>query len=364
MQSGHVVSLSSCPNLCGYVLRNVLSMPSTNITDSLKISLLDTDIRKLPAPVRRQRRKATSTTGTLSHGSPPQSSISTTSMTDGRSSVVGSRNGETSATSAPEFVEPPPLRAFRKKSRTSHSHYPPSFREASQQPERYWNEYDNPESDDEGYYIYVDPNAPVTYPGQRFFEGCASLMRRLFRGGKADETSQPLSPSDEGTSGDETVDGSVMGPPKSYGTMPTAQRQIGGGMLSGLFRSPNTPRHDDTFHRRNTHNLSDLVSEIQVYRHEREMTKRRLYSLCLAAAVVIDFILGVLVTTSRKNKRGAVDAVVIFGTICNLFLLGVAMLSMTTRQEQLGWVHQGLVFSVVVVGIVFDTLLLRWVLSP
>jgi hypothetical protein len=75
------------------------------------------------------------------------------------------------------MVDLPPLQAFRKK-RKPYSDYPPPLQAVPQ--ERYWNEYDNPESEDDGYYIYCDPNESVKFPGQEFFEACAAKTRKLF----------------------------------------------------------------------------------------------------------------------------------------------------------------------------------------
>ena len=55
------------------------------------------------------------------------------------------------------------------------------------------------------------------------------------------------------------------------------------------------------------------------------------------------------------------DAVVLFGTIINLFLGVVAIISMQTRWKKLSWVHRGLVYSAFVVSVVVDVLFLIWV---
>src|SRR5690242_14117003 len=143
------------------------------------ISLLDKDIRKLPEPVKRRSRKNRgSTSGSNTQSSPPMTSTSNTSF-DGQLSPSTLRNGESSATSAQEFVDPPSLQAFRKKSRKPLPEFTPAVREEPE-PQRYWNEYDHPEDEDEGYYIYVDPNASVKFPGQETLEAWTKKTRRLF----------------------------------------------------------------------------------------------------------------------------------------------------------------------------------------
>ncbi|KAF2269274.1 hypothetical protein CC78DRAFT_529492 [Lojkania enalia] len=332
------------------------------------ISLLDKDIRKLPAPIRRQRRKASSITDTVSHPSSAKTASSTPSLTDGQSSPVLSRNGESSVTSAPEFVEPPSLRAFRKK-RKSYSNYPPPI--GSEEPrQRYWNEYDNPESADEGYYIYIDPNASIKFPGQEFLETWAARAKQFFHYGLPPHESPLLSTVEDGTSDEEeTVDEPIAVVNKSYGTMSLEHgvEHRAGGYFSSLFRSLRDPHRDaatlDSIRRQSTIQRQTLLSQIEIRQHEREVTKFWFYSTSLAAAVVIVTILSVLTTTSRKKERGVADAAVLFGTICSLLLCCGAIVTMETRRERLGWVHQGLVFVVVIGVVVVDVLLLRWILG-
>ena len=76
----------------------------------------------------------------------------------------------------------------------------------------------------------------------------------------------------------------------------------------------------------------------------------------------MDFILGLMTMTSRKKERGAVDVGVIFGGVCTLVLCIVAVISMKTRRERLGWFHQGAVLSIVLALLGLDVLLLLWVL--
>jgi hypothetical protein len=92
------------------------------------------------------------------------------------------------------------------------------------------------------------------------------------------------------------------------------------------------------------------------------MTKLRFYATCLATAVAIDVILGLMIVTSRRKERGVVDIGVLFGTICTLVLCVVAIVSMKTRREQLGWLHQGAVLSIAAAVAALDVLLMSWVL--
>lgn len=327
----------------------------------IQIPLLDQDIRKLPEPVRRKSRRAqTSTAGSVSQNSPPMTSTSNTSY-DGQTSPLASHQGESSMTSAPEFVDPPPLQAFRKKRRKPYSDYPPPILSTDQEPEapRYWNEYDNPEDDDGGgYYIYVDPDAPVKFPGQELLESWSRKTRRLLGlKMKADEQSL-LSAAEDESSDDDTMDSSPITRGAGYGTMPTNNgRGSHEGYFSSLFRSWRDPYRD-------AHALQErrsLLTELETRQHKTEMTKLRFYLTCLATAIAIDIILGLMTVTSRKKERGAVDIGVLFGTICTFLLCMVAIASMKTRRERLGWLHQSAVFCIAAAVVALDVLLLSWV---
>lgn len=323
--------------------------------------LLDKDIRKVPAPVRRKSRKTKDVnTSTLSPASPPYTSTSNTSY-DGQSSPLASRNGESSVTSAQEFVDPPPLQAFRKKPRRPYSDYPPPVVSADVEPEqqRYWNEYDDPEDEEAGYYIYIDPNASVKFPGQELMEAWVRKTRQLFGLRNKTKGSSPPA-SDEGLSDDDdTVDESPIVQNTNYGTLPSRREPTSQeGYFSSLFRSLRDPHHDASL----LHERRSLLSELSTRQHKAEMTKLRFYSTCLLTAIVIDIILGLMIVTSRKKERGVVDAVVLFGTIVTLVLCVVAVVSMRTRRERLGWVHQGVVVSLVGAVVGLDVLLVTWIL--
>lgn len=327
------------------------------------LSTLDADIRKLPAPVKRKSRKAYSRSESASQISPPQTSTSATSAT----SPWASRN-ETSATSASEFPEAPPLRAFKKKPRRSYQEYVPTAQPVPPT-QRYWNEYDNPESEEEGYYIYVDPNASVNFPGQEWMEAWARKAKKFLRLGKLSEDESPLlSAAEDGTSDDDTADESPTDVVKSYGAIPSdPNSRPREGYFSGIFRSWRDPHRDaealNIMRQHSELERRELLSEIQIRQHEREMAKFQLYASCLVAAAVLDIILSILTNASRRKARGEVDSAIILGVICNLLLLLVAVVNMRARQERLSLFHQGFVIFVVIAMVAVDALLFRWALN-
>jgi hypothetical protein len=324
------------------------------------MSLLDKDIRKLPPVVRRQRRKASSTAGSQSQNSPPQTSTSATSLTgtESQTSPFASRNEESPATSATELVDPPPLKAFRKK-RKPYADYPPPI-QAEPETQRYWNEYDHPESEDEGYYIYLDPNDDGKFPGQAFFEACATKTKKLFR---IREPPRKTSVTSE-SSDDESADESPLATRNGYGTFTSnSNGPPHEGYFSGLFRTFRDPHRDAEAWRASQHERRTLLSELEVRQQSNEKTKFRFYSTCIAMATVLSILLSMMTITSRKKERGLTGYAVLFGTVFSLLLCASALISMKTRREKLGWLHQGAVCLVVGVNVVADILLLVWVFN-
>lgn len=264
-------------------------------------------------------------------------------------------------TSAQEFVDPPSLQAFRKKHRKPYSDYPPPVVREEPESQRYWNEYDHPEDEDEGYYIYVDPNASVKFPGQETLEAWTKMTRKMFGMRLQAEERSLLSTMEDGTTDDEDSGSESAlgwGSRSNYGTITSQNGSAHKGYFSTLFHGRVNPRH----HVEALQERRSLLSELQARDRERETTKFRFYSTCLAAAFAIDFILGLMTMTSRKKERGAVDAGVLFGAVCTLFLCIVAVISMKTRRQNLGWIHQGVVLSIVLALLGLDVLLLLWVL--
>ena len=78
-------------------------------------------------------------------------------------------------------------------------------------------------------------------------------------------------------------------------------------------------------------------------------------------AAIIDLLLGTMVVTSRKKEVSVVDTVVLFGTVINLVLGVIAMVSMQARRQKLGWVHRGAVYMIFTANVVVDILFLIWV---
>ena len=291
---------------------------------------------------------------------------------------------ESSATSGPEYLETSmPSESKKKPKKSYRSPLPPKESDFEPTEQRYWNEYDHPEDgdDDEAYFIYIDPNATTSFPGQESLIKWAQKTFRLFRFGNPPEHAPLLSPTTPTISDSPTTDGDTSSDEATraarragygYGTLlpaslPEARGGGSGGYFSGLFGALRNPHAEaqrlEAQRRQSERQMHSLISAMEARQRERESTKLRLYTTCVAAAVVIDVILGTLTVTGRRKERGVVDAGILFGTIASLLLCVVAVATMRSRHDRLGWVHQSAVVAVVLGVVAVDVLLLRWVVN-
>lgn len=117
----------------------------------------------------------------------------------------------------------------------------------------------------------------------------------------------------------------------------------------------------NSIYRENAHERRHLLREIESRQSKAENTKMHFYTTCLAMTIIIDILLGMMTITSRRRERGVVDAVVLFGTICNLLLGIISIISMHTRRDRLSWLHRGSVYAVFTANVVVDVFLFLWV---
>lgn len=186
-----------------------------------------------------------------------------------------------------------PLEAYHKKPK-SYSEYPP-FVQSQMVRRSYRNEYDNVESEGEGYCIYVDSEALDKFPAQEYFEAWVVKARKLFGIQEAPEEASRLSTVH--SSGDETAE-------ESYGTF----------SFSGLsYTLRNQHRRTETLHTIRQETDSErrsLLSQIQVRRDMADMTELHLHSACVAMAVVLNVMMGAMSITNYKKERGIVDSII------------------------------------------------------
>ena len=200
----------------------------------------------------------------------------------------------------------------------------------------------------------------MKFPGQEMLEKWARKTRRFF-GIRKELSEEELTSSAESSDDESTADA-------GYGTFQgrvensEPKRE---GYLSGLLRKLGRPEQDEealvTLRRESARERRGLLREVALRQRKAETTKLYFYTTCLAMAGVTNILLGMMTMTSRKKERGVVDSVVLFGTIVNLVLGGMAIISLQTRREQVGWMHRGSVYVAFMANVAVDVVLLLWV---
>ncbi len=269
-------------------------------------------------------------------------SVSATSTTNGPSgSVFSAVHGESSVTSAPDLIEPPPLGAFKKKRRQSHRKpiLEKTLREPSKtKQQRYWNEFDDGSegSENEAYTIFVNPDASYSFPG-------AATASRLFRSlgaaiNKAEEKVASWlqsSPKSKNRENEPLINGDHS---------PSLED-------SDISDAEYSPQQVKRVSRRR-YSTFPALSQTPAIRARENL----LFRSCLAsfgASFVLLIVAAILESTGRRKAEATVDAGVIIGVAASLVFAIIAVGSMVGRKDDVGWVHRSiilLIFACVVVG--------------
>jgi ABC-type glycerol-3-phosphate transport system permease component len=217
---------------------------------------------------------------------------------------------------------------------------------------RYWNEYDHPEDgseDENGYYIYMDPNASEKFLGQETAEILYAKVKSLFKKPKAtrDEEQQTLlSPNPSEGSSSPTTDSDEDAVPKTVSPA-KKQRQYSTSTTYGTIVNPSSRSYLPS--------LDAIASDAS--------PRLLITSLSFIASTIICLIISMLAATGRKKLKGKVDAGILFGVVGSLFFALVGMVSVVTGRESLGvvrWAVVGLVFAAICV---VDGVLVGWVVG-
>lgn len=313
------------------------------------LPLLNRDIRKVPEATPFHRRKPNQIQNTSNR-------TSTESEYEHTGSSTAVATGESSVTSGPSTpIESPAFGCHlahgpsKKKKKVSY-HQDALRKDAAVQIQetRYWNEYDYPEdgSDDEnGYYIYVDPNATHKLPGQKTAEYLVARVQALFVKPKPrDEESQSLlspRPSDDSTSSDDDRQDHILSPAANR----TKRNIIRGSSDSyGTIMATSIPS-------------LDIVSA-------HSSPRLLITMLSFTSSTIILLIVATLAATGKKKLIGEVDAGILLGVVGSLFFAFVGLVSVVTwRGQQLGivrWTIIGTVFTTICIA---AGLLIGWVLG-
>ena len=279
-----------------------------------------------------------------------RTSISAPSTRNGQSSGTFSAvQGESSATSAPEELANPPLSAFKKKRKPGkRRRLPRKELKGSEQTfnQRYWNEFDDGSEGerDEPYTIFVDPNAPSTFPGaetvSKAFDNLSNNTKALWEKFQTWMTSHP--------------DGTAM---------PDEQRPL----INGN-HSPTSPTIDDSSDSENENptitaqrSYSTMASRHRhPFRSPRESMLFRSSLGCFVAALTIVIVGAILVTTGRRKAAVEVDVGVVISVAASLVFVIIGVGCMIAQHDHVGWVHRSavaLIFIIVIfanVGILLE----------
>lgn len=325
--------------------------------------LLDKDIRKVPLVPHRKR---AGLSGRGRDGSLDMTCISSgpSSADDPASSIFSANPGHSSATSEEAgalishsesaLSKPQSAKGQRSKKRARVQTPKPQPR-----PQRYWNEFDDGDSDvnqEEGYAIYVDPNEPL-FPGADAVHKaigvmCDSLSKGttqvlswlpLVSRGDALGDREPLLAGQRTSDGDGDSSGSdteeLLGPPQrpkrqsrplSHGSRPTNRN-------SGMFLTPR--------------------------QRQLEQTIFIFYSGLIGISAVFLVMSSILLGTGRRKAFVEVDAGVIAGVVAAEACAVGAIILILIRKQRLSVVHWGLVGVSVSIVVVVGMALLALMFS-
>ncbi len=330
--------------------------------------LLEMDIRKVPSMV---RRKASARNKT--NGAPTVPVSSGPSSTDGPSdSVFSLTAGQSSATS----MEDSPILSQHERSATKPEQTPPlvsrnarlatkkrarivSQAQTEPEPQRYWNEFDDGDSDihAEGtYVIYVDPDES-SFPGaETVSKVFGTMYDSLSKGSKSMVSWLPIkSKQEQPSSGERTPllfngQGGTATDPESSGS-DTDEYHV----------QPRKQKRERSFYHASAQPPWKSRSKFRpgqpLSKRQRalEATLFQFYTGLIALAYLLLIMAGILFSAGRKKKVLEVDAGIIAGVVAAEACAGISIVLICMRRKPLGPVHWGLVAinvtTIVVVGI-------------
>lgn len=261
------------------------------------------------------------------------------------SSIFSAHLAESSATSAPEISESPPMNALKRKRITYQRTEHPLRSKVGESPiahqQRYWNEFDDGDegSDNEAYTIFVDPNARSIFPSSAALNKAIEQMTvnikfstkkiRSWLGSssaKPDEL-QPLIDDDfryaHYSAEDETDDfGDDSLSPTSYSP-------------SRRYVPPTAP----------------------VIRVKRDCTLSRCCIVFFILAFTLLFLASVAVAARRAKDAAIVGLGVVLSVILSLAFTVMAVGTMVLRTDNLGWVYRTTVMLLFVLDCLGCTIL-------
>jgi hypothetical protein len=346
-----------------------------------KLPVLQRDIRKLPEPAIGSHRRKRIPNESINDPQKRESTSLSGDNTSGEQTGSSTLIGQSSTASYPVTLSDVQLKEAPKSKRTvRYLDDPVSPREQrTTSTTRYWNEYDYPGdgdgsgTSDEGYYIYVDPNEKIQWPGA----GLLQRLKALFKGRK------PATEKDDEESAALLPDPALPPTAKQGGrqpqspTSPTSASSLDDASSSNSETDTTGPgahtlnrwgqrqrqRHPDTTAYGTVSQNTALAAPPPYAR--RPSLRLSTVSLCASLALLIT--ITVLAATGRHRQQGEVDAGIMFGVAASLAFALVGMLAAVAGARVVPgdytWVRWSLIggcFGGVCVGC---GVLLGWVLG-
>ena len=243
---------------------------------------------------------------------------------------------ESSATSAPDTVEPSTTKdSKRKKRRQLHRRRTLEkglLNSTRNKQQHYWNEFDDGSeaSGDEAYTILVDPNASYSLPGSSMVsKALASVSSRIRTALYKVSFWSKASQRPESDPEHEPLINGERSPS-------IKDSDLSDGEPSFQHPKRATQRHYSTF---------PPLSQSPAIRARETL----LFRSCLAsfgASVILLLVAAILSSTGRRKAETTVDAGVIIGVAASLVFAIIAVGSMLGRKDDVGWLHRSIVVLV------------------
>ncbi|KAG9788836.1 hypothetical protein ABEF95_014054 [Exophiala dermatitidis] len=323
--------------------------------------LLEKDIRKVPVVPRNQRlgrssRARLNASDAVGSSSGPPSA-------DGPPSIFSlPLGGQSSATSDEGGRIGTPVTTTKSKGDTltgrrhKQGKARPEVPDREQPPSgRYWNEFDDGDSDvnpGDEYVIYVDPNEP-TFPGAETFSKTFGAMYNSFSKGTAKVISWlPLSSARLGSSNN--GERSPL-----LGRQQSSEDPESSGSDTDEFYMPQPHQRQDHRRRDRTRRHGSGTYRPHQFLSRRQKALERtlfsFYSGLLALSYVLLLMSGILLATGRRKALVEVDAGVVAGIVFAEACAVTAVILIFMRKQRLSVVHWGIVgvmvASIVVLGV-------------
>ena len=319
------------------------------------LPLLDRDIRKVPSNISTLHRHSSMSRRSSERASTHLTSNSATSLIKSPSgSGFSTAAVESPATSVPDQLEAPPLKAFKKKRRSRKAN--PLRKQISlSQKQRYWNEFDDGDEavENEAYTIFVDPESSSDFPGgptvTKLFDIVSAKIKPRLQKAKSwlrssssrkDQNQQPTPRDDYFT----------QRPPAEDSDLDSSSS------TEDLLPSNRNTRRYSTFPRPP---IRQSASSIQA-RRARATLLLRCCLLSFLASFAFLLIAGVLEVTRRHRYIVAASIGSLVGMVASLLLAAVGVGMMIARKKDARRVQWGFVLlGTVTVGLINTVLAVR-----